>query len=168
MQLKIVINSGHTKMGVGTGANKYLNESIETRKIAYELMKELVDTPHEVLPCVIDKSSNNLKEAVTLANNENADVFISIHLNAGGGTGCEAYTWKGSKLPRATQVLNNLASLGFKNRGVKDGSDLYVIKNTKMECILFEICFVDNNSDATLYKKIGYKAIAKAIKEGLF
>lgn len=166
--MKIVINSGHTKMGVGTGANKYLNESIEARKIAYELMKELVDTPYEVLPCVIDKSSNNLKEAVTLANNENADLFISIHLNAGGGTGCEAYTWKGSKLPRATKVLNNLASLGFKNRGVKDGSNLYVIKNTKMEAILIEICFVDNNSDAALFKKVGYKAIAQAIKKGLF
>lgn len=165
--MKLVINSGHTKLGVGTGANKYLNESIETRKIAYELMKQLVDTPYEVIPCVLDKSSNNLKEAVTLANNENADLFISIHLNAGGGSGCEAFTWKGTKLPRANKILNNLAALGFKNRGIKDGSGLYVIKNTKMEAILIELCFVDNKADSELFKKTGYKVIAKAIKEGL-
>lgn len=161
--MRIVINAGHTKTGVGTGASKYLNESKETRKIAYELMKLLADTNHEVIPAVYDRSSNNLKEAVTLANNKCADIFISLHLNAGGGTGCEAYTWKGEKLKQAVNVCNNLSSLGFKNRGVKDGSSLYVIKHTKMPAILIEVCFVDNKEDANLFNKIGYSNIAKAI-----
>ncbi len=161
--MKIVVNGAHTKLGVGTGASKYLNESTETRKIAYELMKLLADSNHEVIPAVYDRSANNLKEAVQLANNKNADLFISLHLNAGGGTGCEAYTWKGQQVAQAVKVCNNLAALGFKNRGVKDGSGLYVIKNTKCTAILIEVCFVDNKADAELFKSVGYSNIAKSI-----
>lgn len=160
---KIVINAGHTKLGTGTGASGYLNESTETRKIAYELMKLLADSKHEVIPAVYDRSANNLKEAVTLANNEGADLFISLHLNAGGGQGCEAYTWRGQQVAQAVKVCSYLNKLGFKNRGVKDGSNLYVIKNTKCTAILLEICFVDNKADAELFKKVGYSNIAKAI-----
>jgi N-acetylmuramoyl-L-alanine amidase len=165
--VKIVINAGHTKLASGTGASKYLNESIETRKIAYEVMKLLADSKHEVIPAVFDKSSNNLKEAVQLANDENADLFVSIHLNAGGGQGCEAYTWRGQKVTQAVKVLNGLTALGFKNRGIKDGSGLYVIKNTKCTAILIEVCFVDNTKDTTLYKNIGVSKIAKAIADGI-
>ncbi len=161
--MRIVINAGHTKIGTGRGANGYLNESTETRKIAYELMKLLADSKHEVIPAVYDKSANNLKEAVTLANNKAADLFVSIHLNAGGGSGCEAYTWKGEQVAQAVKACSYLKKLGFKNRGVKDGSSLYVIKHTKAPAILIEVCFVDNKADADLYKAVGYSNIAKAI-----
>lgn len=158
--MKIVINAGHTKLGKGTGASKLLNESKETRKIAYELMKLLADTKHEVVPAVFDKSENNLKEAVDISNNEKADLFISIHLNAGGGEGVECFTWKGQKKPQAVKICENIAKLGFKNRGVKNGSHLYVIKNTKATAILVECCFVDNTKDQ---KKYDASKIAKAI-----
>jgi N-acetylmuramoyl-L-alanine amidase len=161
--MKICINAGHTKLGKGTGANGYLNESKETRKIAFELMKLLSESNHEVIPAVFDRSSNNLKEAVDLANSEGVDLFVSIHLNAGGGQGCEAFTWKGQKVTQAEKVLNGLKSLGFRSRGIKDGSNLYVIKNTKMTAILIEVCFVDNKADAELFKKVGHGNIAKAI-----
>lgn len=165
--MRIVINAGHTKLGTGTGANGYLNESTETRKIAYELMKLLADSKHEVIAAVFDRSANNLKEAVTLANNEQADLFLSIHLNAGGGTGCEAFTWKGEQLPQAVKACSYLKKLGFKNRGVKNGSGLYVIKNTKCTAILIEVCFVDNKADAELYKQVGHSNIAKAIYQAI-
>ena len=164
---KVVINAGHTKYGTGTGASKYLNESTETRKIAYELMKLLADSKHEVIPAVYDRSANNLKEAVNLANNEQADLFVSIHLNAGGGTGCEAYTWRGQQVAQAVKACSYLKKLGFKNRGVKDGSGLYVIKSTKCTAILIEVCFVDNKADAELYKRVGYSNIAKAIYQAI-
>ena len=165
--MRVIVNAGHTKLGVGTGAIGILTESVETRKIAYELMKQLADTSYEVIPAVFDKSNNNLKAAVNLANENSADLFISIHLNAGGGHGVEAYTWKGKQSKRALNICKNLSKLGYTNRGVKDGSGLYVIKNTKCEAILIETCFVDNTSDVELYKRLGYDKIAKAIKESL-
>lgn len=130
-------------------------------------MKQLADTDYEVIPAVYDKSTNNLKAAVNLSNDNIADLFISIHLNSGGGHGVEAYTWKGKQLERATKICKNLAKLGYTNRGVKDGSSLYVIKNTKCEAILIETCFVDNEADVELYRQLGYEKIAKAIKESL-
>ena len=165
--MKIVVNAGHTKFGKGTGAVGKLNESVETRKIAYELMKQLADTNHEVIPAIFDRHENNLKAAVDVANENNADLFISIHLNGGGGHGCEAYTWKARQLDRAVKMCKNLQELGFKNRFVKDGSSLYVIKNTKCEAILIEVCFVGSDIDYSLFHTHGYTKIAKAIKDSL-
>lgn len=163
--MKIVVNAGHTKLGKGTGAVGQLKESVETRKIAYHLMYLLASTNHEVIPAVFDKSDNNLKEAVNLANNEKADLFVSIHLNAGGGEGVEAYTWKGQQLTKAVNVCKNISALGFKNRGVKNGSHLYVIKNSKATAILVECCFVDNPKDKEKYNAYSIaKAIYNAIK----
>ena len=161
--MRIVVNAGHTKFGKGTGAVGLLNESKETRKITYELMKLLAESNHEIIPAVFDRTANNLKDAVSLANEKQADLFVSIHLNAGGGQGCEAYTWKGQQVAQAVKACTYLKKLGFKNRGVKDGSNLYVIKNTKCTAILIEVCFVDNKADAELYKQIGYINIAKGI-----
>ncbi len=162
----IVINAGHTKLGKGTGANGKLNESVETRRIAYHLMELLAHTKHEIIPAVFDRSSNNLKEAVDLSNKENADWFISIHLNAGGGTGCEVYTWKGAKLPLATRICENISKMGYRNRGVKDGSQFYVIKNTPPTCeaIIIECCFVDSVDD---YKLYDYEEIAYCIYDAI-
>ena len=163
--MRIVINAGHTKMGKGIGAYKYLNESREVRRIAYHLLYLLTGTSHEVIPAIYDVSSDNLKEAVTLSNNKKADLFVSIHLNAGGGEGVECYTWKGEKTKVATDICNNIAALGYKNRGVKNGSHLYVVKNTKAEAVLVECCFVDSQKDKEKYNS--YKmaeAIYNAIK----
>lgn len=166
MLLKIVVNAGHTKIGKGAGAYKYLSESRETRRIAYHLLYLLTGTNHEVIPAIYDVSNNNLKEAVTLSNNKGADLFISIHLNAGGGEGVEVYTWKGKKLKQATNICQNIAALGYKNRGIKDGSHLYVINktNAKTEAILIECCFVDNLKDKEKYN--AYK-IAEAIYKAI-
>lgn len=165
--MKIVVNAGHTKFGKGTGAIGKLNESIENRKIAFELMKQLASSDHEVLPAVFDRSDDNLKAAVNVANENDADLFISIHLNGGGGHGTEVYTWKGNQNIRALRVCKKLQDLGFTNRGVKDGSHLYVIKNTKCEAMLIEVCFVSSDIDYSLFTTHKYEKIAKAIKDSL-
>lgn len=161
--MRITINAGHTKIGTGQGAVGLLKESVETRKIAYELLKLLADTGHEVVPAIFDRSDSNLQDAVEAAHG--SDLFLSIHLNAGGGAGCEAYTWRAARLRKAEDMLKNLSKLGFKNRGIHDGSRLYVIKNTPCTAILLEVCFIDNKDDVGLFKELGYEHIAKAIFE---
>lgn len=161
---KIVINAGHTKLGKGTGANGKINESKEVRRIAYTLMGLLAGTNHEIIPAVFDKSNDNLLDTVKVSNK--ADLLISIHLNAGGGNGVEVYTWKGRKLPLAERICENISKLGFRNRGVKDGSKFYVIKNTPPTCeaIIVECCFVDSAED---YKLYDYEEIAYAIRDAI-
>ncbi len=167
----IGINCGHTVSGtVGSGAVGILNESDETRAVGYRLMDRLRKTGNTVIDCTDDKSPTvnaNLKKICDMANAQPLDMFLSIHFNSGGGKGCEAYTYDGKDKARASQMLDALKSLGFVNRGVKDGSRLYVIRHTNAPACLLEVCFVDTQSDADLYRRLGADLIADKLCEAI-
>ena len=165
--MKICLNAGHTASGKGSGAIGYINESEETRKVVKYLIAMLKEKGHSVTNATVDKSTNYLSEVVKIANNSKADLFLSIHFNAGKGRGSECFTWKGRKLKIAEKICRNLNKLGFVNRGVKNGSDFYVIRNTTMEAMLVEVCFVDTFNDVALYHQHGAKEIAKAIADAI-
>lgn len=167
--MKIGINCGHTKSGAGSGAVGFINESVETRNVGYELMTLLRNSGHTVVDCTIDKATSQnayLSKAVDLANRQDLDYFISIHFNAGKGKGVEVYTYNGKQFTDSLEVCQNISSLGFINRGVKAGNGLYVIRKTKAKAMLIEVCFVDSE-DANIYKKLGYKEFAKAIYKAI-
>ncbi|WML33223.1 N-acetylmuramoyl-L-alanine amidase [Clostridium sp. OS1-26] len=88
-------------------------------------------------------------------------------MNAGGGKGSEVFAMSAEGNALASNVVKALVALGFVNRGVKDGSSLYVIRHSKPVAILIEVCFVDTQSDAGLYNKLGTEVIASAIVQGL-
>ena len=168
--IKIAINAGHTMYGKGKGAVGYINESEETRKVVSALIPLLEAKGHKVVDATVDTATTQnayLRKAVEIANKSKADLFVSIHFNAGGGNGCEAYTWKGEKVKQAVSICNELNKRGFRNRGVKNGSSFYVVRNTTMTAILVEICFVDSKRDCDLYKKVGVAKIAQAIADGI-
>lgn len=168
--MKIAVNAGHTASGAGYGAVGYYRESEETRKIVHELIPLLKKKGHTVIDATVDKASTQLdylQKSVQIANKAKADLFLTIHLNAGGGTGCEAYTWRGEKVKQAVNICAELHKEGFKNRGVKDGSAFYVIKRTTMTAILLEVMFLDNRKDCELYRQKGVKKIAQAIADGI-
>ena len=62
----------------------------------------------------------------------------------------EVYTYKDRQYPDALDVCTNIAELGFVNRGVKAGTDLYVIRKTKAKSMLLEVCFSITSNDAGL------------------
>ena len=166
--MHIVLNAGHTLDGYGHGAVGYMDESKETRKVVKVLADHLQLKGHKVSVVNIDKATSQtayLKQVIQGVNKIKCDLFLSIHFNAGKGQGTECYTWKGKKLSSAVGICEELNKLGFRNRGVKDGSSLYVIKKTSMTAVLVEICFVDNLKDYELYKKLGVGKIAKAISQ---
>ena len=165
------INCGHTVSGtVGCGAVGILNESDETRNVGRRLEECLRRRGVTVVDCTNDHAatvSENLSKIVAMANAQKLDLFVSIHFNSGGGRGCEVYTYGAKKLAQAERVCENMQSLGFVNRGVKDGSGLYVVRHTDAAAMLVETCFVDTASDAELYKKIGADTVAKAIADAI-
>lgn len=163
--MKIAINCGHTLDGPGCGAVGIINESIETRNVGKELIRLLESNGHRVINCTIDKAKSQveyLNKTVELANREDVDYFISLHFNASGGKGTEVYTYKGKRLQLALDICKNIAAEGFNNRGIKDGSNLYVIKKSKAKSILIEVCFVDSE-DANKYLTLGANKFAEAI-----
>jgi N-acetylmuramoyl-L-alanine amidase len=168
--VKIILNAGHTAKGAGSGAIGYLNESEETRKIVSLIRYYLRGKGHEVILANVDKAESQAAYLYGVAQKANkeidADLFVSVHLNAGGGSGCECYTWKGNESAAAVGICEELNALGFRNRGVKDGSHIYVISKTKMPAVLVEVCFVDSMADAKRYKKLG-NVVAQAITRGI-
>ena len=84
-------------------------------------------------------------------------ILISIHANAGGGTGWEAYTSKGdTKSDKYASILYNEANEYFKGWKIRtDYSDndpdkeenFYILKNTNCPAILTENFFMDNQKD---------------------
>lgn len=172
--MKISINCGHTKSGAGYGAvsGKY-KESEIVRLVGKELIRLLKAKGHTVNDSTVDAAvSQNayLSEVVRKVNIAEPDLFLSIHCNASANhtaNGMEVFTYKGRKLDKAVHICYELSRLGFKNRGIKDGSNLYVIRNTTAPAILIELFFLDNATDQNLYTKQGYRVIAKAIAEAI-
>ncbi len=164
--MKLAINAGHTITGVGTGAIGYINESKENREVAKLVIKMLKQLGHSVIDCTIDKSDNYLKDAVSIANNYKADLAVSIHFNAGGGTGVETLVYDGNDITNkyAKSVNKEISSLGYKNRGVKQRPELYWLKATTAKAILIECCFVDSKEDISKYSA---NKMAEAITKGL-
>lgn len=165
--MKIAVRAGHN-YGV-PGAVGYVDEVTENRKYAAALISYLRKRGHVVLdvtPTTTSTSIQDLYYGVSRANAWGAKLFLSCHINAGGGQGCEAIYYLGSKagLNYANQISKIISTLGFKNRGPKaDTRGLYELARTNMTAIVIEPFFLDTKSDVDLYKKIGPDKLGKTI-----
>ncbi len=168
MNLKVLnIHAGHNT--IVPGANGYFSETTESRNVKNAVISKLQSLDYKVYDCTDDsgKTQNeNLKNIVSKCNDHTADLNISIHFNAsnGQGHGVEVLQYSNKTKTAAQNICNAIAELGFKNRGVKDRTDLYVLKHTKAPAILIECCFCDSAIDAGLYN---YDSMAAAIVKGL-
>ena len=172
--MKIAVGAGHTRTGAGTGAYyKGFNESEITRKVVKALTPKLKKNGHSVVDVTVDQASSQnayLKKVCQLVNASGAELFIQIHLNASKsklGRGVECFTWYGVKHAIAAKICANVAKLGTKNRGVKDGSKLYVVKHTKPKAILVELFFLDQYNDRKMYLDHGAEELAEAIAQAI-
>lgn len=175
--MKIAVRGGHNFQAPGSSA--LIDETTEDRKVKDSVIKYLRELGNDVLdvtPGNMD-SDSDLAYGVNKANEWGAELFISIHFNKAynsynGAIGTE--TWVYSKRDNikqdeeiALRIVNAIAGLGFKNRGVKERIDLYELRSTKMASIIVEVCFVEATEDVALYKKLGPDTIGKAIAEAI-
>ncbi|NFQ85107.1 N-acetylmuramoyl-L-alanine amidase [Clostridium sporogenes] len=171
--MKIGIDCGHTLSGADYGAVGIKAESNLTREVGTKVISKLQALGHTVIKCYKDSCSSltdSLSYRTNTANNNNVDLYVSIHFNCYNGSayGTEVFTYGGKELQQARSVLNNISTLGYANRckntSLKDGSNLYVLKHTKAKAMLIECCFCDNAGDMNRYNA---ENMANAIVKGL-
>lgn len=167
--MKIAIDLGHG-VGQDRGAVGVIAEESIINSVGALVVSKLKALGHEVIEVRPESASSvgdSLSQRCIKADNNNVDLFVSLHANAGGGVGTEVFTYNAKEVPEARAVLNNIIALGFTNRGIKDGSGLYVVKHPSAVSMLVEICFCDTQSDVDKYNSVGSEAIANAIVSGL-
>lgn len=162
---KYNVHGGHNRKV--PGASGYLDEVTEDRKVKDAVIKYLRAAGHTVYDCTDDAGTTQGKNLANIVAKCNAHsgitLDISIHLNAGGGTGCEVYYTSSKGKTYAGKVSAAVASaLGIKDRGAKESDTLYVLNHTTAPAILVECCFVDNKTDKS---KWNVDKCAKAIVE---
>lgn len=166
--MKFGIDIGHNAPP-DTGAVGIKFEDNLTTEVGLMLMEKLKALGHTVVDCKPKKVysvKQSLVQRVNIANSARVDLFVSIHFNAFNtrayGTEIFAASSQGRKF--AKPVLDEIIKLGYFNRGIKNGSHLYVVRNTDMPAILVECCFIDSRNDMNLYNG---EAMANAIVKGL-
>jgi len=161
--VKIAIDAGHGYKTLGKRCMKKLDAN-QTREWA--LNDRIADRLEELLKgygCEVlrvDDTTGNadiaLGKRTKAANNFNADIYISIHHNAGikGGTGggTNVYYYEGNQalaqrlydaVVAQTGLVGNRASKTVK-------STLYVLKHTNMKALLIENGFMDSAIDVPI------------------
>lgn len=159
----IAIDAGH---GMGTAGKRCLKsiDPLETREwYLNDRIADILETKLAGYNCHVVRVDDTigvkdipLAARVKTANSANADVYVSIHHNAGlngrsGGGTVVYYHSAAAERPRQAQSLYNAitARTGLtgnrSSRVVKNG--FYVLRNTKVPAFLIENGFMDSPAD---------------------
>jgi N-acetylmuramoyl-L-alanine amidase len=155
--VRIVLDAGHGGNDPGAVANG-LKEKDLTLTIVKHIGRMLGEYENaEVFYTRTDDRYLSLEERAAIANKLKADLLISVHINAGGGTGFESYIYNGNVSAKTIACQNVIhgeiirAIGNVKDRG-KKRANYAVLRETKMPALLTENLFIDNAKDAAKLK----------------
>jgi N-acetylmuramoyl-L-alanine amidase len=155
--VRIVLDAGHGGNDPGAVANG-LKEKDLTLTIVKHIGRMLGEYENaEVFYTRTDDRYLSLEERAAIANKLKADLLISVHINAGGGTGFESYIYNGNVSAKTITYQNVIhaeimkAIGNVKDRG-KKRANYAVLRLTNMPAILTENLFIDNANDAAKLK----------------
>lgn len=158
--MKILLDAGHGKGSNYNRGSKFGNEGDNNFKFSLILKRELEKYGFIVgLTRPVDTVGNDDDLYRRGSMGAGYDLFLSLHTNAGGGTGVEIYNdVNRGNYNLADKLCKTLASVqGITNRGVKHkywGSDDYygVLRFNKAKAgMLVEHCFHDNYKECKWY-----------------
>lgn len=169
MTTKIFIDPGHGGGDPGATGNG-LKEKDITLSIALKV-RNILNNEYEGHSIKLSRTTDqslSLNQRTELANRWNADYLVSIHINAGGGTGYEDYIYQSlsnaSKTAQLRDIMHTevMKSIGGVNRGKKK-ANFHMLRESKMPAVLTENGFIDHPSDS---KKIKTEAYLNKIARG--
>lgn len=153
MKPKIFLDPGHGGSDPGAVGNN-MRESDIALEVCQLLEKNLVKAGCEVLLSRSSDTFISIDKRWQMANQWAADYFISVHINAAGGTGTETFIAATKPQDRvfAHAVNDHFANeMSLRNRGIKLDSttrhgSLGVLRRSIMPAILVELAFIDSPS----------------------
>lgn len=172
---KVVIDPGHGGKDSGAVKNGYKEKELNM-DISRYLIADLQAYGYEVITTRTDDSYPTLDDRAILANNVDADLFISVHNNSAEKKteikGIETYYSPGAEDSKKFADLvhrNLIQSTGATDRKVKSRKFL-VIRKTNMPAVLLELGFMTNKEEVAQladpnYQKILSQAIARSVDE---
>ncbi len=112
-----------------------------------------------------------LQTRCDVANNVNARLFISIHINSApieSARGTTVYWYKPQDAPFAQAIEKNLIpAAGTFDDGTRH-ENFYVVRHTMMPAVLIETAFVTNPGDAALLRQPSFlQSVAQGIANGV-
>lgn len=175
----ICIDAGHqgSKAGFDPGAvNGTKKEAVAALQIAKKVGAKLKEKGVNVKYTRTSDKKLTLAERCRISNECGADVFVSIHLNAAENKAAHGIeTWRYENVGTETKSLADnvqtelIAATGWRNRGVKTTTTLYVLKHTKAPAVLIECGFISNNDESKkLFSEKYQNKIASAIADGVY
>lgn len=157
----VIVDAGHGGGDSGTEAydNSFLEKEV-TLKIALEIRPQLIFNGKRVVMTrdkdLADNEYLALQEIVDIANENNGDAFVSIHINSYDKSqaynGISAYYTKTNVVPQESEAMAKkiqekiLTSDNWKDREVKS-ENFKVIRSAKMPAVLVECGFASNPED---------------------
>ncbi|GAE91522.1 N-acetylmuramoyl-L-alanine amidase [Gracilibacillus boraciitolerans JCM 21714] len=155
---KIYIDPGHGGMDPGATGNG-LREKDLTLAISLKIRKKL--SMYQGISFRISRTHDKTLSLSGRTNDANrwggADYLISVHINAGGGTGYEDYIYNQLSNSSRTAEMRNImhkaitAEIQMPNRGMKR-ADFHMLRESHMPAILTENGFIDAANDAIRLK----------------
>ncbi|MGG1686095.1 N-acetylmuramoyl-L-alanine amidase [Pseudalkalibacillus sp. NRS-1564] len=168
--LTIVVDAGHGDHDPGASNGKLLEKDINL-DVALYLEKKLKSAGANVVMTRRDDSFLELRERSNIANNLNADAFISVHTNAASEAahGIETYWYdkysSAESKALAESIQKRLIEVTeARDRGVKNQS-FSVIRESRMASVLVEVGFLTNNEE---YKLLLTQSYREELAEGIY
>ena len=168
---KIFIDPGHG--GHDSGARGHgLEEKNLTLSISLKI-RDMLTKEYQGVSVKLSRTRDqalSLRQRTDMANNWGADYYLSLHINAGGGSGWENYIYIGGVFRKTKQlqdalhanVTEELSPYSVRDRGKKQ-ANFHVLRETRMPASLSENLFIDTEEDAELLKN---DQVIEAIAQG--
>lgn len=160
--VKIYLDPGHG--GSDTGAvGQGLQEKHLTLAIALKIRNILNNRyqGHQIRMSRTSDQTVSLAARTNDANQWGADYFVSVHINAGGGTGYEDFIHSSlsnqGTTGRYRQMMHEeiMKQVNLSNRGRKQ-ANFHVLRESSMAAILTENGFIDHAADAAKLKSAAF------------
>ncbi len=154
----IIIDPGHGGSDPGAIGIGGLHEKVVTLEMGL-LLKDMLRNAGATVIMTRDKDVYpTLGERVDLANQLNADIFVSLHCNSFNGEdpgGTETFippTYRKTNRELAAAIHTNLVDMiQLFDRGIKS-EGFYVLNHTTMPAVLVEVAFVSKKEEVKLLK----------------